>query len=184
MKKRDVQQVVEANIEAMKTMLGLDRWEIDIKYGKTKANVLGKGFVGQCTTDVTWINEAIITLDPKMLDDKTEVLDILQHELVHCITSNFHLGMTTTAKLVSKKEYQALLVLNYRADEEVTKWICKILDSLKPFPAQEGCLFCSSKNSPDNVLAPIYICCTCGQKMIDRLETNSSKKKSQDQKKG
>lgn len=174
MKKCDVKRIVDENIEAMKTMLGLDRWSIDIKYGKTKTNVLGKDFIGQCHTDVAWVNEALIILDPGNFDDSAEVLDVLQHELVHCITSSYHLSMAATAELVSKKEHQALSVLNYRADEEVTEWICKIIDSLKPFPVEKNCMFCNSVHSPDNVLVPFPMCSACGQGMITKLETKAN----------
>ena len=185
MKKRDVQQVVETNIEAMKTMLGLDRWEINFEYKPISGK--NKRCNGQCTTDVTWVNRALITLVPGKLDDEEEVLSVLLHELIHCITSSYHLGMVATAELTSKKEYQALLVLHYRADEEVTEWICKIINSLRPFPDKEKCSFCNIKHSPDNQLALFRVCNSCGQGMInklDKLETNSSKKENQDQKKG
>ncbi|KKL26701.1 hypothetical protein LCGC14_2392670 [marine sediment metagenome] len=173
MKKCDVKRIVDENVEDLKMMLGLDRWQIDIKYGKTKANVLGKDFVGQCTTNVTWINRALIILDPGKLDDEAEVLDVLLHELVHCITSSFHLGMTATAELVSKKEHQVLSVLSYRANEEVTEWICKIIDNLKPFPVKNNCMFCNSKRSPDNILVPIHMCSACGQGMINKLDAKA-----------
>lgn len=179
MKKLDVQRIVDKNIEAMKTMLGLDRWEINFEYKPISGK--NKRCNGQCTTDVTWVNRALITLVPGKLDDEEEVLSVLLHELIHCITSSYHLGMVATSELTSKKEYQALLVLHYRADEEVTEWICKILDSLKPFPVKHPCIFCNSVNSPNNVLVPFPMCSACGQRMITSLD-NISKKDMQDQK--
>ena len=166
MKRIEVKRIVEANIDDIKAMLGLGHWEIAVEYGKVKIQGSDR-FNGRCLTDVVkYANKALITLVPKKLDDEGEVLDVLRHELVHCVVSSFDICMDEVAELVTKKEYKALLVLHYQVDEEVTKRICKILDSLKPFPAKRTCVFCGSKNSPDSVLIPIHMCCACMQGMI------------------
>ncbi len=164
MKKCDVKRVVDENIEAMKTMLGLDRWDIDLEYKQR----LKKKRNGQCTTDFAWINAALITLVPGKLDDKEDVLSVLQHELVHCITSSHNLCMTATAELVSKKEYQALLVLHYRAVEEVTEWICRILDSMKALP-REHCTMCKKESTPDKGLIPFTFCWPCFERCFPKI---------------
>jgi len=168
MTEEDVKAVVNENIDKMKAMLGLDRWDIDIEYGKTEANILSSGFDGQCTTDTAWVNRALITLDPDGMDDSAEVLDVLQHELVHCITSSYNLCMGATSELVSKKEYRALLALHYRADEEVTTAICNILDSLKPLP-REHCTICRKEPTPDSGLIPFSLCRVCFEGMFPEL---------------
>ena len=163
MKKNEVCKIVESNIEAMKIMLGLDRWDIGIKYDEININGLGNNFGGQCCIDVASVDSATIILDPKKLDNEAEVLDALQHELVHCITSGFNIGLYAASGLVSKKEYQVLHVLNYRADEEVTTRVCKILDGIRIIQSDltKTCIGCSTGPQPDKPLSSLAICPDC-----------------------
>lgn len=160
MQKKEVQKIVEDNIDSMKAMLGLSHWDITMEYGAIPKR---PSLNGLCTTDVAWVDSAKIRLSPKKLQNEEEVLDVLQHELVHCIVSSFHLGMVAAGKLVTKKEYDALLILHSRANEEVTTRLCKILNGIKPikFRLEKKCLGCGVGAKPDNPLITLGICPDC-----------------------
>lgn len=177
MKKSEVKRIVDENIGGLKKMLGLDRWWIDVEYGKVK--IQGSvNFNGQCSTVVKYTNRAKITLDPGRLEDENEVLEVLQHELVHCITSSLHLGETVMGVLVTKQQYQVLTDLFYRANEEITESFCKILNGLSPVKSDiaETCIRCHSGPRPDKPLIPLSICSKCliawDKKMRKQENTN------------
>lgn len=168
MKKSEVKRIVEENIETLKKMLGLDRWDINFEYKPLSGR--NKSCNGQCLTDVAWVDRALITLVPRKLYDKQDVLDVLQHELVHCIMSSHNIYMTAMAKLVSRKEYQALLVLHYRADEEATVRICKVLDGLKSPQPVSSCSLCDKEQNLNTHLFRLALCRDCFKKLFPEIE--------------
>lgn len=169
MKRSEVKAIVESNIEPMKDMLGLSHWIIDIEYGVIQERTDCGGF---CITNITWVDEALIKLNPRKLYSEYEVLDVLQHELVHCIVSSFHLVMVAAGELVTKKEYSALMVCHSRADEEVTTRMCRILNGIRPLESilKDKCISCSTHPTPDKPLISLGICPSCFEKINNLLK--------------
>lgn len=179
MRKSKVKRIVDANIEGLKATLGLDSWRIKIRYGKVKIQG-SDDFNGQCSVAVKYLNKATITLDPGKLDDEAEVLEVLQHELVHCITSSFHLSEIITSVLVTKQQYKVLTDLFYRANEEIVEWVCRILNGIRPLESRPTCIKCKNEPTPDKPLVPLTYCVDCfGElfpEVVEGLERKSSQK--------
>ena len=97
MKREEVKPIIDAALPRMKTMTGLNDWDITIQYRKikdTKHNKLSNlQTMGQCKTDGQgcWDKKAIIRLDPDKHDSIDKLILTLWHELGHCVT-HIHLS--------------------------------------------------------------------------------------------
>lgn len=78
--------------------LKLSHWKI-----KTKFEHLEEKIVGMCNHDSKY-NEAVISLDLSQIDDEKEFLDILQHELIHCIMGDLQIAKDVGCAAMSATE--------------------------------------------------------------------------------
>jgi hypothetical protein len=85
MDKSQVQAVVERELKPLIDRLGLDRWDIKVKYGP-----IGDDRSGQCSRAV-YYDQATISFDPELIEDEADVLKTLRHELFHIVHSPFDL---------------------------------------------------------------------------------------------
>ena len=129
MKKKDVRKIVEANIDNLKAALGLSSWRVFIDYGPALIDGDDTHYNGKCNTDPAIHETALITLDPKQLDSEAEILEVLRHELAHCIAASFNTCQAVLATLLTRREYRALDVLFHIAHERVVGSIQSILES-------------------------------------------------------
>ena len=127
MKKADVQRIVETNIEGIQRRLGLESWKIVVEYSPIRIDGDDTHYPGMCNTDPELFQKALITLDPEQHNNSAEVLYTLEHELCHCIGSNFDICQAVLARLITKREYKAVDVLFRIAHEQTVASIQSIL---------------------------------------------------------
>ena len=129
MKKSEVQQIVQANIEGIQKKLGLSSWNILVDYGPAMLDGDDTHYSGMCNTDPSLYESALVTLDHKQFETAAEVLHTLEHELCHAIGSNFDVCQAVLKRLLSKRDYEAMDVLFHIAHERVVGSIQSILKS-------------------------------------------------------
>lgn len=85
MDKSEVQAVVEANIDRIRTAMNLHDWFIGINYEPTGH----PGWAASCDRAGGDYQRASIIIDPNGHDSETEVLRSLVHELLHLVLAPF-----------------------------------------------------------------------------------------------
>ena len=124
MDKSLVTEIVEANIDRLQKLLGLSAWVIVFEYH----SVSDSDASGSCDCLVER-QVALIVLDPGMIEDEADVIEVLTHELIHCITSTFHTYKAAVSCLVdSGNTLDAIGVIYERAEEEIVCHFCRILE--------------------------------------------------------
>lgn len=127
MKRDDVKKIVDANIEGLKKMLGLSDWDVLVEYGKIPIEDGSTGR-GRCIVDPALFDKtAVITLDPKLVEDKEDTLFVLSHELAHIVVSDFDICQTVLSSFLSAEENRAADILFHIAHEKAVSAIQRIL---------------------------------------------------------
>lgn len=90
MDKSKVVDCVEANLEELKKLFGLERWRISIYYEPLRPHADGFRPTMQVDDRVEY-EMAAITIDCASLDDEEEVIRFLKHELMHLLHAPFGL---------------------------------------------------------------------------------------------
>lgn len=130
MDKSIVEEIVNSNVERLKKLLGLQSWEFVFEYDSFPEDTIK----GSCDSLVER-QIAIIVLDPKMMETKADVIEILTHELIHCITSTFHTYKAAVSCLIdSGNTLDAIGVIFTRAEEETVSRFCRILERMQAEP--------------------------------------------------
>lgn len=134
MDKSLVKEIVEANIKQLQKLLGLELWDIVFEYHMTEDD----NFNASCLAQIEYL-KALITINPEQMEDKAKVLQVLTHELVHCLTSTFRTYQLAVANLLDRrydteKVYDAVNEFYNRAEEEVVCNFCRILERTSKIP--------------------------------------------------
>ncbi|KKK80654.1 hypothetical protein LCGC14_2821330 [marine sediment metagenome] len=127
MDQSDIERTVDENINGIKKLLGLEKWEIVFAYGEMDDD----SFEASCLARVEY-SEAVITIDPNHITDSKHLLRVLLHECCHCLTATFETYKFAVARLLlnDKKSFDAIDEMYSRANEEVVCGICRILEGI------------------------------------------------------
>ena len=118
-----VKKIVESNIKRLVKKLGLENWDITLKYESLDGDDLAR-----CLPNIEY-RLAVIRIDPAQMDDKAHILHVMLHELIHCITCTFVTYRLAVARLIDiERGHDAVNVIYDRADEEITTAFCRILE--------------------------------------------------------
>lgn len=79
-----VKAIVEAHIEKMVRLLGVQAWKIDVLYEEAGQ----PNWAASCTRQLPY-QMATIRIDPAMAKDEADVLESLRHELIHVALAPF-----------------------------------------------------------------------------------------------
>lgn len=127
MKKSKVKRIVKSNIKRLQKLFDLQSWDIVFEYHSVSESDAS----GSCDCLVER-QVALIVLDPGMIEDEADVIEVLIHELIHCITSTFHTYKAAVSCLVdSGNTLDAIGVIYERAEEETVSSFCRILERMQ-----------------------------------------------------
>lgn len=122
MSEAEVRAIIDANIRDLRAALGLHDWNIDVGYSTSVGDR-----VATCTADAKR-HHATLLFNPGELDDESDVLRFLLHELLHLYNAEVHLYADAVNELVSERESATLQVLRTNASEHVVQYIERLLE--------------------------------------------------------
>jgi hypothetical protein len=93
MDRSEVRKIVERELEPLKARLGLSHWSVTVDFDLREPSG-DFSTRGQCNFHVDY-DKATICFDPDQLDDESEVLHVLRHELFHIVVSPFSIFMNS-----------------------------------------------------------------------------------------
>jgi len=80
MKKSQMQRLAEKEIRRLKSALGLHFWDIDLVIGRCET----EGAVGENGL-LPEYERATITIDHARIENEDELLNVVRHEMIHCL---------------------------------------------------------------------------------------------------
>jgi len=128
MKVTETKKIVYNNEKRLRKMLGLSDW--DVTYSFVEIDPDNDDFVSAACLANQPYKKADIIINPTAFNTKKEVLKILQHELVHCLTAPLASGAVyedILSKYVSDREMEVLKLLFKNINEEITNNFCRVL---------------------------------------------------------
>lgn len=131
MNKKELKHIVDCNVKKMIKKLGLGEWQIKFRYKMSDEH---KNCRGYCSIH-SQSKQATITLNPRLLTIKREVISTLRHELVHLIVNIFseyrhviHTFIGTSSSPATSRELAVLNEAFNLAKEKITYDICRALE--------------------------------------------------------
>jgi hypothetical protein len=94
-----VKAIVDANIERLMRAFGVPHWKIRVVYGPCEQD----HWQAECLRQVNY-NFAEITINPHKHSDEAEVIESLEHELMHVVHSPFDLFYEVALQFVNDKD--------------------------------------------------------------------------------
>jgi hypothetical protein len=106
-----VKVLYEAHILALMKAVGIPHWEIGIRMDLDDRDAdAGFSSQGKCTYNVDY-NRATINVQPDELANADQALEVLRHELYHCVLSPFELVKQVAVELLDD-DHQAIAALS------------------------------------------------------------------------
>jgi hypothetical protein len=99
MDQSEVKRIVDQHAEEMAGRLRIGHWKITAVYGPCS----NPEWSAECRLDASR-DMATFTFDPERLKSEAEVLDLLQHEMLHIVLAPFDLFEMTARSLVGDDE--------------------------------------------------------------------------------
>ena len=123
MNKDEAKEIVDEYLETMRWKLQLQDWGININYTRIKQS----GTIGMCRADPKY-KRADIDLDYDLIENKTELLRTLRHELFHIMHSHFEVYRKAVSHLVTENEFDAIDEIFIHAAEDCVLKLENMLD--------------------------------------------------------
>lgn len=122
-----VREIVQVKVRQLRWALQLQDWKIDVEYGALSSDGDSPRTMGECYADAEY-RAARIVLDPHVLDNEEEVLDVLRHEMLHIFHAELKTYRSAVCQLLARDSFLAVDEILKLATETTVKRIEQMLD--------------------------------------------------------